>query len=88
MLPEGAQGWAGAAPTAPSETWAPLAVKSSGFPGKGKQQQHPYGAVGAFICLFVCLKWVGGVGGRVNDRFRQRISSEAGHVLLLRSCDS
>lgn len=81
----GMGGWGRAS----SESWALLTVESSGFPGQGKQQQHPYGAEGSFICLFVCLKWVEvGVGGGVNDRFRQRISSESGHFLLLRSFDS
>lgn len=63
----GMGGWGRAS----SGSWALLTLNPSAFPGKGKQQQHPHGAVGAFICLFVCLKWVvgGGVGGRVNDWF-------------------
>lgn len=43
--------------------WDPPTMESPGFPGKGKQQHHPCGAVGSFICLFVCLKWVRGVWG-------------------------
>lgn len=84
----GMGGWGRAASRASSESWALLTMESSGFPGQGKQQQHPYGAVGVFH-LFVCLKWVGGgMRGGVNDRFRQRISPESGHFLLLRSFDS
>lgn len=81
----------------PGAGWLPqlpqwLGSPDHGIPRLSRERETttpPLRGCGVFH-LFVCLFKMGqgGVGVRVNDGFRQRISSESGHFLWLRSYDS